>query len=122
VVNTAAETFRLLLSDHRPYEAFSHIKRPLFAAISEARHDLVRLLLELGADIGHRNVDGAGAAVFLVQRTRMRMLSEEEMLPIVQTLLAAGVDPTAPTPSGQTAGDLARDHGCSAIAALLNAA
>jgi hypothetical protein len=61
-------------------------------------------------------------AVFLVQRMRMRMLSEDEMLPIVQTLLAAGVDPTARTPSGQTALDLARDHGYSAIAALLKAA
>ena len=95
---------------------------PLFAAISEARHDLVRLLLELGADIGQRNVEGAGAAVFLVQRMRMRMLSEDEMLPIVQTLLAAGLDPTASTASGQTAGDLARDYGYSEIAALLNAA
>jgi uncharacterized protein len=95
---------------------------PLFAAISEAHHDLVRLLLELGADIEHRNLAGAGAAVFLVQRMRMRMLSEEEMLPIVQTLLAAGLDPTAQAPGGQTAGDLARDHGYSAIAALLKAA
>jgi ankyrin repeat protein len=95
---------------------------PLFAAISEARHNLVRLLLEVGADIGQRNVAGAGTAVFLVQQARMRMLYEDEMLPIAQTLLAAGVDTTAPTSSGQTAADLARDHGCSAIAALLNAA
>jgi hypothetical protein len=95
---------------------------PLFAAISEARHDLVRLLLELGADIGHRNHAGAGAVVFLVQRMRVRRLSEDEMLPILQTLLAAGADPTVPTPSGHTARDLAREHGYLAIEALLKAA
>jgi hypothetical protein len=59
--------------------------------------------------------------VFLVERMRMRMLSQDEMLPIVQTLLAAGADPAATTRNGQSASDLAREHGYAAVEVLLKA-
>jgi ankyrin repeat protein len=119
---TAAPLIRLLSQSGADIDkGESDGDSPLFAAISEARHDLVVLLLELGANIRHRNAAGEVAAAFLVQRTHLRLLSEEEMLPILQTLLSAGADPRATSKSGQSAYDLAREYDLWDIASLLKA-
>ncbi len=119
---TTASLIRLLVQAGADIDkGESHGDSPLFATVSEARHDLVRLLLELGAKIHHRNHVGDGAAAFLVRRMQMRMLSEVEMLPILQTLLSAGADPWAASKSGQSAYDLAREYDFWDIAAFLKA-
>lgn len=82
---------------------------PLFSAINNVHNDLVQLLIDLGANIHHRDHQGNGALLFLVLRTRMRQLKQAEMLPIIKTLLAAGVDPAVRNNDGKTARELAHE-------------
>jgi ankyrin repeat protein len=84
--------------------------QPLHAAAAAKEIDIVRMLLERGADPNARQQVGYTALMECARGGRDDMVS---------LLLAHGADPTLQTDDGKSASDLARESGHTAIAERL---
>lgn len=80
---------------------------PLHAATARAAANLVRLLVDAGADVNARQQAGF---------TPLHGAAGAGTLALVELLLAAGADPEARTESGETAAMLARNRGHALVA------
>ncbi len=91
--------------------AFTALHSAVAGDESSAAKDIVRLLLDGGADPNARSASGG---------TPLHTAAFTGSVAVLQLLLAAGADPSATDAKGQTPLDVARDRGRSEAAALLH--
>ena len=96
----------------RQSENAQHVA-PIISAVAGRDADVVRELLDAGADVGSRQEGGY---------TALHSAAAGGDEAIVRLLLEYGADPTARTEAGQTAHDIARDRGKTKAAELLASA
>ena len=77
--------------------------------------EVLSLLLEAGADVNARNVDGATALM-------MAAMHGADSVEVINALIKAGADVNAKTEEGKTALDLARQVGNENVVKVLEAA
>jgi len=84
----------------------------LHAAVSSGQLEIVRWLVEAGADVNARQQ---------IDYTPLMGAAANARLEILDLLLAHGADPSLKTTEGRTAADLAREHGHGEVADRLDA-
>ena len=84
----------------------------LHAAVSSNQTQIVRWLIDAGADVNARQQ---------MDYTPLMGAAANARLEILDLLLAHGADPSMKTTEGKTAADLAREHGHADVAARLEA-
>ena len=92
---------------------------PLLRAVESGNPEVVSLLLSAGADVHACDSEGDSLLASAVLAAGPKRWPLERMTPIVQTLRAAGVDPSIRNKEGKSARDHARELGLSALETLL---
>ena len=116
----AAEMIRLLVqAGADPNQGDARGGTPLLSAIDGCKFDLVSLLLSLGADVHRCDEDGDGPLAHAVLSARPDYRPQEQVVPIIQALRAAGADPGVRNKEGKSVRDLADEMGLASLQSLL---
>jgi len=85
-------------------------RTPVFACINERRNDLLKIIIEAGADMEHINSDGEKPLHFLITVAKRVERFEKELSDLLVTLIESGADKEAKNSQEKTALDLAKEN------------
>ena len=83
---------------------------PIFACINERRDDLLKIIIEAGADTEHTNTDGEKPIHFIITVAKRVDYFEKELYNLLITLIASGANKEAKNSQGKTAFELAKEN------------